>query len=40
MVCYQCRYSDEFLQKIFAQDNETELTVDLSAQTIMINIYR
>lgn len=27
---------DEFLQKIFAQDNETELTVDLSAQTIMI----
>lgn len=29
--------SDEFLQKIFEQDNETELTVDLEKQTIKIN---
>jgi len=29
--------TDEFLQKIFGQDNETELTVDLNKQTITIN---
>lgn len=29
--------SDDFLQKIFEQDNETELTVDLEKQTIKIN---
>jgi 3-isopropylmalate/(R)-2-methylmalate dehydratase small subunit len=29
--------SDEFLQKIFEQDNQTELTVDLEKQTIKIN---
>jgi 3-isopropylmalate/(R)-2-methylmalate dehydratase small subunit len=29
--------TDEFLQKIFEQDNETELTVDLEKQTIKIN---
>ncbi len=29
--------SDEFLQRIFLQDNNTELTVDLEKQTIMIN---
>ncbi len=28
--------SDEFLQKIFEQDNQTELTVDLEKQTIAI----
>ena len=28
--------TDEFLQKIFRQDNETELTVDLEKQTITI----
>jgi 3-isopropylmalate/(R)-2-methylmalate dehydratase small subunit len=28
--------SDEFLQKIFAQDNQTELTIDLEKQTITI----
>lgn len=28
--------SDDFLQKIFEQDNETELTVDLKKQTITI----
>lgn len=29
--------SDEFLQRIFLQDNNTELTVDLASQTITIN---
>lgn len=29
--------SDEFLQRIFLQDNNTELTVDLEQQTIRIN---
>lgn len=29
--------SEEFLQKIFLQDNNTELTVDLEKQTISIN---
>ena len=29
--------SDEFLQQIFLQDNNTELTVDLEKQTITIN---
>lgn len=29
--------SDEFLQRIFLQDNNTELTVDLEKQTITIN---
>lgn len=29
--------SDEFLQRIFLQDNNTELTVDLDQQTILIN---
>jgi len=29
--------SDEFLQRIFLQDNNTELTVDLANQTITIN---
>ncbi len=29
--------SEEFLQKIFLQDNNTELTVDLEKQTITIN---
>ncbi len=29
--------SDEFLQSIFLQDNNTELTVDLEKQTITIN---
>ncbi len=29
--------TDEFLQKIFEQDNETALTVDLEKQTITIN---
>jgi 3-isopropylmalate/(R)-2-methylmalate dehydratase small subunit len=29
--------SDEFLQRIFLQDNNTELTVDLAQQTIRIN---
>ncbi len=29
--------SDEFLQKIFLQDNNTELTVDLEKQTITIH---
>jgi len=29
--------TDEFLQKIFEQDNETALTVDLAKQTIRIN---
>jgi len=29
--------SDEFLQKIFQQDNNTELTVDLENQSITIN---
>jgi 3-isopropylmalate/(R)-2-methylmalate dehydratase small subunit len=29
--------SDEFLQKIFAQDNKSELTIDLAQQTITIN---
>ena len=29
--------SDEFLQKIFQQDNTSELTIDLAQQTITIN---
>jgi len=29
--------SDEFLQKIFSHDNNTELTIDLQNQTIKIN---
>ena len=32
--------SESFLQKIFAQDNTTELTVDLEKQTITINSTR
>ena len=29
--------TDAFLQRIFLQDNNTELTVDLASQTITIN---
>jgi 3-isopropylmalate/(R)-2-methylmalate dehydratase small subunit len=37
MAYYPITVSDEFLQKIFAQNNSSELTIDLAKQTITID---